>query len=61
MTYPKWEYFVSEIDSDVTDSTDYLDEQGKDGWELVSVVEYQQYNHDWVRFYFKRPGSAEKP
>ena len=46
----KWEYAVEDIDP-YHDGTEQLDNWGKDGWELISVVALART----LRFYLKRP------
>ena len=47
----KWQYFVTTMTDHV--QTDAVNEFGKDGWELVSVV-YNQSTYESTLF-FKRP------
>ena len=49
-----WEYKILNYSSRFTISKeDILNSAGKDGWELVSVIDNN--NDDWIIFYFKRP------
>lgn len=47
----KWEYFVERVDT-WGQSRKILDDRGKEGWELVSVVED---NAGTLLLFFKRP------
>lgn len=45
---PKWEYLV--IERNAPFDSDSLNDKGKDGWELVTVV-YDDERHEWFAYY----------
>ena len=72
----QWEYWCVNkpaIDSSLTETAEFLDYQGEQGWELVSVVYVAEANIapmgqtmnriplDQVRYYFKRPTKSPPP
>lgn len=54
----QWEYYTDGI-SDDEYALQYeikdLNQKGKEGWELISVV----YHADWIWYYFKREITAD--
>ncbi len=63
----KWEYLRAQLlttggDNDEERFQQFLDDRGKEGWELVSVVETTvegpkgMGSGKWHTLYFKRPG-----
>jgi len=47
-----WEYLRTQIDANkIKESDSALEEFGRQGWELVSVI----FTNTWVHFWLKRP------